>query len=75
MNDTQHSNITMLCYNAECRILFTIILSVVMLSAVMLSVVMLSVAMLSIVMPNVVLLSVVASSQHFIFLLTYERAQ
>ncbi len=36
-------SITMLCYYAACRILFTIMLNVIMLSVVMLSVVMLSV--------------------------------
>ncbi len=37
----------MLCYYAECRILFTVMLHVTMLSAVMLSVLILSVIMLS----------------------------
>ncbi len=36
-------SITMLCYYVECRILFTIMLSVVMLNVVVLNVVMLSV--------------------------------
>ncbi len=44
----------MLCYYAECRILFTVMLHVIMLSAVMLSAVMLSVVMLSVVMLSVV---------------------
>jgi hypothetical protein len=52
-------SITILCYYAECHILFTIMLNVVMQNAVMLSVVMLNVAMLSVVMLNVVMLSVV----------------
>jgi hypothetical protein len=43
--------ITMICCYAECRILFSILLSVIVLSAVMLNVVMLSVVMLSIMAP------------------------
>jgi hypothetical protein len=44
----------MLCYYAECRILFTIMLNVVMPNDVMLSIVMLSVVMLSFGMLSVV---------------------
>jgi hypothetical protein len=47
------------CRYANCRILFTIMLSVIMLNAIMLSVVMLNAIMLSEVMLNVVMLSVV----------------
>jgi hypothetical protein len=53
--DTQHNN-------ANCSILFIVMLSVVMLSVVMLSVVMLRVVMLSVSVLNVVILSVVMLS-------------
>ncbi len=54
----------MLCHyaelhNAECRVLFIVMLNVIMLSVIMLNVVMLSVVML-----NVVILSVVAPLGH-----------
>jgi hypothetical protein len=55
-------SLTLLCYYAECRILFTIILHDIMLSVVMLNVIMLSVVMLSVVMLSVVMLSVVMLS-------------
>jgi hypothetical protein len=57
----------MLCYYAECGILFTIMpnvimLSVIMLNDLMLSVVILSVVKLNVVMPSVVMLSVIMLS-------------
>jgi hypothetical protein len=44
----------MLCYYAECRILFTIMLNVVMMSVIMTSVVIRIVAMLNVVVMSVV---------------------
>jgi hypothetical protein len=52
-------SIAMICFHAECSILFIIILNVVMLSVILLNVVMLSLVMLSVVMLNVVMLNVV----------------
>jgi hypothetical protein len=62
ISDTQHNN-ALPCAErpyAECRILFTIMLSVIMLYVVMLSVIMLNIVMLRIIMLNIVMLSVVA---------------
>jgi hypothetical protein len=58
-------SITILCCYAEfhyeeCRILFTIMLSVIMLNVILLSVIMLNVIVLSVVMINAAMLSVMA---------------
>jgi hypothetical protein len=55
-------SITMLCYYAECLILFTNMLNVVMVSVVMLSVVILSVVMLNVITLSVGLLNVIIQS-------------
>jgi hypothetical protein len=52
-------SITMLCYYAECLILFTNMLNVVMVSVVMLSVIILSVVLLNVIIMSVVMLNVI----------------
>jgi hypothetical protein len=54
----------MLCYSAECRILFTIILNAIVLSVIVLNVVMLNVAMLSVVAPLNWLATATTSCSH-----------
>jgi hypothetical protein len=59
--------ITMLCYNAECRILFTIMLNGVMLSIIKLNVTMLSAVMLSVIKLNVTMLSAIKLNVEALF--------
>ncbi len=50
------------CHNAECRILFMLMLNVIMLGVILLYVIMLSVIMLSVIMPSVIMPSVIMPS-------------